>query len=120
MSRQQIRRGIKILAGISLCVAAALAVSASQTLHPWHVTLPLAFVVVLVLLALRYGLLVAVIGAPLSAFIFAYFLYPPLHSLRVENEVAKGNLGWMVLAGVVISYLLVPQSSAHDPTKHHK
>lgn len=110
LKRYQFWRWIKLFAGLSLCAASALAVSASDTLHQWRLVLPLAFVVVLVLLALRYGLLVAVIGAPLAAFIFAYFLFPPLHSFEVENEVAKSNLGWMVLGGVVISYLLAPQN----------
>jgi K+-sensing histidine kinase KdpD len=104
------RRWVKVLAGLALCVLLALAVSASQMLHPWRVILPLAFVAILVLLALRYGLLVSVIGAPVAALIFAYFLFPPLHSFQVENSVAKGNLGWMVLAGIVISYLVAPQN----------
>jgi K+-sensing histidine kinase KdpD len=49
------------------------------------------------------------VGAPLTAFIFAYYLFPPLHSFEVENAAAKSNLGWMVLAGIVISYLLAAQ-----------
>lgn len=104
------RRWVKLLAGLALCVVVALALSVSDLFHPWRVLLPIAFVGILVLLALRYGLLVSVIGAPLAAFIFAYFLFPPLHSFQVENSVAKGNLGWMVLAGVVISYLVAPQN----------
>ena len=116
LKRQQLWRWIRVLAGLSLCVASALAISASNVLHPWRLALPLAFVVVLVLLALRYGLLVGVLGAPLTALIFAYFLFPPLHSFDVENEVAKSNLGWMVLGAVVISYLLTPQ----NPGMHKK
>jgi K+-sensing histidine kinase KdpD len=116
MLKRQVWRWMKLSAGLSLCVASALAVAASEVLQPWRLTLPLVFVVVLVLLALRYGLLVAVIGAPLAALIFAYFLFPPLHSFEVENEVAKSNLGWMVLGGVVISYLLAPQ----NPGMHKK
>jgi K+-sensing histidine kinase KdpD len=109
-NKAEFQHWIKFLAGLALCAAAALAVSASSVLHPWRLMLPLMFVAVLVLLALRYGLLVALFGAPLTALIFAYFLYPPLHSFHVDNEAAKGNLGWMVLAGVVISYLVAPQN----------
>lgn len=110
------RRWAKPLAGLILCVAVALALSVSEALHPLRVILPLAFVVILVMLSLRYGLLVAVIGAPIAAFIFAYYLFPPLHSFQVENDAAKGNLGWMVLAGIVISYLV----AAQNPTMRNK
>jgi K+-sensing histidine kinase KdpD len=116
MAKVRIWRSLKILAGLALCATAALAVSASGALNPWQKILPLAFVIILVLLSSRYGLLVGVLGAPLAALIFAYFLFPPLHSFQVESEVAKGNLGWMVLAGVVISYLLAPQ----NPGMHNK
>ena len=110
MLQPQIRRWLKVSAGLVLCALAAFAVSASDLLHPWRLVLPLAFVVILVMLATRYGVIVAVIGAPLAAFIFAYFLFPPLHSFQVDNDAAKGNLGWMILAGVVISYLVAPQN----------
>jgi K+-sensing histidine kinase KdpD len=109
MAKFKLRRWAKLIAGLALCTVAALGLSASEMLHPWRLILPLAFVVILVLLALRYGLLVAVVGAPLTAFIFAYYLFPPLHSFEVENAAAKSNLGWMVLAGIVISYLLAAQ-----------
>jgi K+-sensing histidine kinase KdpD len=104
------KRWANLIAGLSLCVMVALSLSVSEVLHPWRIILPLVFVVILVMLSARYGLLVAVIGAPVAAFIFAYFLFPPLHSFQVENDAAKGNLGWMVLAGIVISYLLAPQN----------
>jgi K+-sensing histidine kinase KdpD len=110
MSKSQILRWVKLVSGLALCAATAMALSASDALHPWRMVLPLGFVLILVMLSARYGLLVGVIGAPLAAFIFAFFLYPPLHSFHVENDVAKSNLGWMVLAGIVISYLLAPQN----------
>lgn len=116
MSKIKIWRSLKIVAGLATCATAALALSASSVLQPWQKILPLGFVIILVLLSMRYGLLVGVLGAPLAALIFAYFLFPPLHSFQVESEVAKGNLGWMVLAGVVISYLLTPQ----NPGMHNK
>jgi K+-sensing histidine kinase KdpD len=116
MAKTKLLSWARVLAGLFLCATAALAVSASQMLHPWRLILPLAFVIILVLLAMRYGLLAGIIGAPLAALIFAYFLFPPLHSFQVDNEVAKSNLGWMVLAGIVISYLVTPQ----NPGMHNK
>lgn len=97
----------RIAAGLLLCAAIALGASSLTLLHAWRGFLPIAFGVLLVLLAWRYGVPVAVIGAPLTAFIFAYFIFPPTHSFRVENEAARASLGWMVLGSIVISYLLV-------------
>lgn len=76
--------------------------------QPWRVFVPLAFVAVLVLIASRYGLVVAIIGSALTAIIFAHFLFSPLGNLQVESAAAKTNLAWMVLASIAVSYLLFP------------
>jgi K+-sensing histidine kinase KdpD len=77
-----------------------------------RVLVPLGFVAVLVALASRFGPIVSVMGAVLSAMVFAYFLFPPLFSLRVDDPVARENLAWMVLSAIAFSYLLFP------PRKH--
>lgn len=74
----------------------------------WRAFVPLAFIVVLVLLASRYGLAVSVIGSTLTAIIFAHFLFAPIGSLKVDSDTAKTNLAWMILASVAVSYLLFP------------
>jgi hypothetical protein len=38
--------------------------------------------------------------------IFATLLFAPLGSWIVRDVVAKGNLGWMTLLGIMISYFL--------------
>jgi K+-sensing histidine kinase KdpD len=73
-----------------------------------RVRVPLGFVAVLVVLASRFGPIVSVVGAVLSAMVFAYFLFPPLFSLRVEDPAARENLSWMVLSAIALSYLLFP------------
>jgi K+-sensing histidine kinase KdpD len=75
---------------------------------PLRVIVPLGFVAVLVALASRFGPIVSVVGAVLSAMVFAYFLFPPLFSLRVEDPAARENLAWMVLSAIALSYLLFP------------
>ncbi len=78
-----------------------------------RVFLPLWFVAVLVVLGLRYGIAVGVIGSLLSAAIFATILFSPVGSFRVTDHAARQNLAWMVLGGVALSYLFAPSDSAH-------
>lgn len=77
-----------------------------------RVFLPLWFLAVLVVLALRYGLAAGVIGSLAAAFIFAHMLFDPLGSWRISNAVARQNLAWMVLGGIVLSFLFAPSNSA--------
>lgn len=72
--------------------------------------LPLAFVVVLVLLSRQFGVSVSVTGSLTAAIIFAIFLFPPLGSVRVEDQHPRMSLGWMVLCAVAVSYLLYPEA----------
>lgn len=81
--------------------------------HDVRVFLPLWFVAVLVTLAVRYRIAVGIIGSLLAALIFAHTLFSPVGSLRISDHVARQNLAWMVLGGVVLSYLFAPRDSAH-------
>jgi K+-sensing histidine kinase KdpD len=105
---QRVTQAVRIGIGVLLATAAALAASLLFATQPWRVFVPLAFVAVLVLIASRYGLAVAVIGSALTAVIFAHFLFTPIGSLRVESNTARTNLAWMVLASIAVSYLLFP------------
>jgi K+-sensing histidine kinase KdpD len=100
----------KPLAGLLLCVTAALAISAFSAPREWRLFVPLAFVIVIMLLAARYGLFVSVFGSITAALIFAYFLYAPLGSFRVESQAERSNLGWMMLSSIALSYLLLPSA----------
>ncbi len=94
-------------AGVCLCAVTALVAATVAAHHPWRVFVPLGFVLFIVLLAARYGLPASVLGAAVAALIFAYFLFPPLGSLRVADNLERANLAWMVLAGIVIPFLLL-------------
>lgn len=100
------------LFGIVLAVAAAVSSGYAFSGRDLRVLLPLGFVAVLFLLALRYGIVVGVLGSVLSALIFAHMLFQPVGSWRIENQVARQNLAWMILGGVALSYLFAPSSSA--------
>lgn len=69
---------------------------------------PILFTVVLVAIAARFGLVASLLGAVLSAAVFAYFLYPPLRSLQVDEAAARDSLSWMILSAAVLSFLLFP------------
>jgi len=96
------------ITGALLSLMAALVTAKVFSHSQLRVFVPLGFVVVLVALASRFGPSVSVVGAVLSAMVFAYFLFPPLVSLRVEDPVARENLSWMVLSAIALSYLLFP------------
>jgi len=96
------------ITGILLSIIAALVTARAFCHSPLRVVVPLGFVAVLIALASRFGSLVSVVGAVLSVMVFAYFLFPPLFSLRVEDPAARENLSWMVLSATALSYLLFP------------
>jgi K+-sensing histidine kinase KdpD len=100
------------ITGALLSLMAALVTTKVFFHSQLRVLVPLGFVAVLVALASRFGPIVSVMGAVLSAMVFAYFLFPPLFSLRVDDPVARENLAWMVLSAIAFSYLLFP------PRKH--
>jgi len=97
--------------GVLIAGAAAYGLARLFAGYDVKVFLPLWFVAVLLVLALRYGITVGVIGSLLSAAIFAITLFSPIGSLRISDQSARQNLAWMVLAGVVLSYLFAPSDS---------
>ncbi len=99
--------------GVLLSAACAYVLALLFAGRDVRVFLPLWFVAVLVMLAMRYGIAVGIIGSLLSALIFAHTLFTPVGSLRISDHVARQNLAWMVLGGVALSYLFAPTDSAH-------
>lgn len=79
--------------------------------HAWQTIVPLVFSVVLLVIALVFGVRAGVIGTVLAAMVFAAFLFSPLGSIRVSNEAARANLGWMLLIGMAFSFLFAPPRS---------
>lgn len=79
--------------------------------HSWQTVVPLVFSVVLLVIALVFGVRAGVIGTVLAAMVFAAFLFSPLGSIRVSNVAARANLGWMLLIGMAFSFLFAPPRS---------
>jgi K+-sensing histidine kinase KdpD len=96
------------ITGALLSLVVALVAAKVFSHSQFRVLVPLCFVAVLIALASRFGAIVSIVGAVLSAMVFAYFLFPPLNRLRVEDPAARENLAWMVLSAIALSYLLFP------------
>lgn len=115
--RRMVLQVSKPIAGLLLCAGAALLVAIFSTPQPWRVFVPIAFVLIIMLLAARYGLFVSVFGSMVAAGIFAYFMYDPLGSFRVASQAERSNLAWMMLGSISLSYLLLP-ANARKKNRH--
>ncbi len=109
-------RYLRPLVGIGLCAASAAGSVALFGRRPSTMWLPLLFLAVVFIIAVRFGALVGVLGTLAGGVVYAYLLFPPLGRIAVENADARGSLGWMLLGGIVISFLLAP---GHQPRHRH-
>ncbi|HKT49226.1 MAG TPA: DUF4118 domain-containing protein [Candidatus Angelobacter sp.] len=87
------------------------AVSLVTGTYHWRALVPLAFTIVLLLIALLFGSRAGILGTVLAATIFAAFLFQPLGNLSVMDSSARSNLAWMLLIGVAFSFLFAPPTS---------
>jgi K+-sensing histidine kinase KdpD len=97
--------------GALLCGAGAGAASIVAASHQWRALVPLAFTIVLLLIAVLFGSRAGILGTVLAATIFAAFLFQPLGNLSVTDSSARSNLAWMLLIGVTFSFLFAPPTS---------
>lgn len=102
---------------LALCAVVAWVLS----LLPWDVStrvfLPFGFLVVILALGAYWGRDVGMLASVVSAMVFAWALYRPVHSIEVSNPDARASLAWMLLAGVSLSFLLLPPGGF--PREHH-
>jgi len=75
---------------------------------------PLVCLVLIVIVAIRYGARSGIIGSILATIVFSSALFPPLGSLRIRDQTERANVVWMLLGGISLSYLL---SSDDDDDK---
>jgi len=94
-----------------VCGLAAWGVSLVQWRASWRVFVPFVFLLLVLLLGALYGRTVGILGSIIAALVFAHSMYEPVGSLYVDQQAARSSLAWMLLAGVSLSYLLLPSSS---------
>lgn len=104
------------IVGVGLCAGLSALTAVFFASRPSSAVVPLVFVAVILALALRYGAAVGIFGSLAAALIFSVFLFEPLHHIRVESAAARANIGWMLLAGIALSYLLA--GPPHNPDKN--
>jgi K+-sensing histidine kinase KdpD len=85
----------------AICASLLILVTRGTSYRPM---IPLFFIIVIVVVALRFGMLASSLGALVATILFAYFLFTPVGSLRVQKGEARTNLVWMLLVGVPIGY----------------
>jgi len=103
--------GAGTLAGALACFLAAFISVAVANGHTWVAEVPLMFTIVLLFAALLFGAWAGVLGTVLSALVFATHLFTPMGKLRVASDVARSNLGWMLMIGIAFSFLFAPQKT---------
>jgi K+-sensing histidine kinase KdpD len=79
-----------------------------------HNFVPLGFLAVILAAAKLWGRLAGVLGTAAAAFAFAFFLYTPVGSWVVKDEIARANIGWMMLAGMMLSHFLGKESPSES------
>ena len=97
--------------GVLLCCFAAYAASFGFRGYDSKSSLPLVFIAVITVVALRFGSLAAILSSCASAAIFALFLFPPIGSLRIQDLQQRTNLGWFLVAGLSVSFLFADSPS---------
>ena len=82
---------------------------------PIKTLVPLVFAVIPIMVTAVCGLLSGLVGAVLSALVFAHLLFGSTQSLGTYAGFAHQSLGWMLLASFTLSFLLFPP----ETKKHH-
>jgi K+-sensing histidine kinase KdpD len=89
--------------GVALCTGAAACLTPLFRASSFRPFLPLLFLGVVVLVAIRFGRLAGMLGTAAAALIFAEFLFEPRLSLIARDSAEKSNLIWMIIGGIVLS-----------------
>src|SRR5581483_8149562 len=76
--------------------------------------IPLVCLVLIVLVAVRYGARAGIVGSVLATLVFCMSLFPPLGTLRVDDPAERANVVWMFLGGISLSYLLSSDDQDKD------
>lgn len=99
---------LETAAGFAVCLLAATVAVIVLRDQSWRASVPLVFIAVVAVVALLVNPRGAGLGGVVAAILFALFLFRPFGSFRMENDEARGNLLWLVLASFVVSRLFAP------------
>jgi len=114
MMKPRLRSYVLTALGAVICAWSAAVVCIILHGHYAGNTVPVAFLAIVVLVAIRFGTAAGVLGSTISALIFACFLFQPMGTVSVQDPAARMNLAWLILGGLACSYLLAPIGSGEQ------
>ena len=94
--------------GVVISTLSSIVLAKLYTGTEWKIEGPLLFAIALVILASHFGAIISVPGSLIGAAMFAFFLYNPQNSFRINSDSERSTLAWMILTSVALSYLLYP------------
>ena len=97
---------LSALIGVALCAATAGAFVIVFKKTSLKAAVPLIFLSVILLTAMKFGSSAGILGTLSGALIFALLLFEPLLRLGIHDSAQRSNLIWMVVGGVALSELL--------------
>ncbi len=98
---------VKTLTGVLVSSVAAGLVSTFARHHAAN-WVPLAFILIVLVVAHWFGPGAGILSSLIAALVFATWLFAPVGDLSVQSAGARTSLGWMILAGTSLSFLLSP------------
>ena len=97
-----VRQTLGTILGAFLAIWTALVFHRTQ----FRSFLPVIFIMVLALLASKFGTWSGILSTIVTAIVFAEFLFGPGFSLRMSSSAEKNNWVWMVIGGIALSEVL--------------
>jgi K+-sensing histidine kinase KdpD len=97
---------LSALIGIALCAVTACLFVMFFEKSSLKAVVPLVFLLVILLTAIKFGSSAGILGTLSAALIFALLLFEPFLRLGIHNSAQRSNLIWMVVGGVALSELL--------------
>ncbi len=112
-------RWVSASIGAGCCAIASAALTPIFKQSSFSSSAPLIFLIVIVVVAVRFGNFAGMLGTIAGALIFAVFLFEPRFSIEIKDVSSRNHLIWMVLIGVVVSDLLGAYSLGGTNTSKH-
>jgi K+-sensing histidine kinase KdpD len=103
--------------GVLVCCSGALSLSFLFQHSRWKGSVPILFLALIAVVALRCGMVAGTWGTCVASAIFAAFLFPPIGSLSVADADQRLNLAWFLVGGLAISFLF---GTTRDGGEHNK
>ena len=106
--------------GSTICTVAAVIVTLLLRNVRNTDSLPLLFLIVVGLVAHRFGTSSGIVGLVMGGCVFATFLFPPIGHIAIAEESARTNLIMMLLFGLAVAYFYGTGKSDEDDSGDQK